>query len=218
MSATPLTSTTSAGDPSMKRFSKRHSILRLALGSLVLTSIGWDWMESDASKADRKVQRSVMESAEKRRIPTTQSLAAAMADLNTAAKETGASLTGKIEAKSMLAQAEFEAGDRTLRELNSLDPAISRALWDIAQIAAQIQRVNDAAKALAATNPEATLKMIADKKAEMTAAGAAAAKKASDLQAEIDKIKGQLATLTQQKDAAMAEAESAADKASKASD
>ena len=48
--------------------------------------------------------------------------------------------------------------------MNSLDPAISRALWDIAQIAAQVQRVNDAAKALAATNPEATLKMIAAKR------------------------------------------------------
>src|SRR4051812_13108604 len=177
MIATPLTSTTSAGDPSMKRFSKRHSILALALGSLVLTSVvGCDSMESDASKADRKVQKSVMESAEKRRTPTTQNLAAAMKDLDTAAKETGASLTGKIQAKSMLAQAEFEAGDRTLRELNSLDPAISRALWDIGQIAAQVQRVNDAAKALAATNPQATLKMIADKKAEMTTAGAAAAK------------------------------------------
>jgi hypothetical protein len=203
----------------MKRFSKRHSILALALGSLVLTSaVGCDSMESDASKADRKVQKSVMDSAEKRRTPTTQSLAAAIVDLSTAAKETGASLSGKIEAKSMLAAAEFEAGDRTLRDLNALDPAISRAFWDIRQIAAQIQKANDAAKALAATNPDATLKLIADKKAEMAAASAAAAKKASDLQGEIDKVKGQVAALTQQKDAAMAEAESAADKASKASD
>src|SRR4051812_41820463 len=218
MSATPLTSTTLAGDPSMKRFSRQRSVLALALGGLVFTSLACDTMESDASKADRRVQKSVQESIEKRRTATTQSLAAAMADLDTAAKESGASPTGKIEAKSMLAEAQFEAGDRALRALNALDPDINRAFWEIGRIAAQIQRVNDGAKALAATNPEATLKAIADKKAEMAALSAAAAKKAGDLQGEIDKIKQQVTALTQQKDAAMAEAETAADKASKASD
>jgi hypothetical protein len=202
----------------MKRFSRQRSVLALALGGLVFTSLACDSMESDASKADRRVQKSVKESAEKRRTATTQSLAAAMADLNTAAKETGASPAGKIEAKSLLAEAQFEAGDRALRALNALDPDINRAFWEIGRIAAQIQRANDAGKALAATNPEATLKVIADKKTEMAALSAAAAKKASDLQGEIDKIKQQVTALTQQKDAAMAEAETAADKASKASD
>jgi hypothetical protein len=175
-------------------------------------------MESDASKADRRVQKSVQESVEKRRTATTQSLAAAMTDLSNAAKESGASSTGKIEAKSMLAEAQFEAGDRALRALNALAPDINRAFWEIGRSAAGIARVNDSAKALAATDPQATLKAIADKRAEMTTASAAAAKKASDLQGEIDKIKQQVTTLTQQKDAAMAEAETAADKASKASD
>lgn len=202
----------------MKRFSRQRSVLALALGGLVFTSLACDTMESDASKADRRVQKSVQDSAEKRRTATTQSLSAAMADLNTAAKESGASPTGKIEAKSMLAEAQFEAGDRALRSLNALGPDINRAFWEIAQTASHIQRANDAAKALAATDPQATLKVIADKKAEMAAASAAAAKKAGDLQGEIDKVKQQVAALTQQKDAAMAEAETAADKASKASD
>jgi chromosome segregation ATPase len=174
-------------------------------------------MESDASKADRVIKESVSESAAKRG-PTTQAISAVIADLNKAANQSGASLTGKIEAKSLLAQAEFEAGDRTLRDLNRLNPAISRALWDIGQAAAQVQKVNDSAKALASNNPDATLKVIADKRAEMVTAGEGAGKKAGELQSEIDKIKAQVATLTQQKDAAMTEADAAADKASKASD
>ena len=202
----------------MKRFSRQRSVLALALSGLMFTSLACDTMESDANKADRRVQKSVQESIEKRRTATTQSLAAAMNDLSTAAKESGASPTGKIEAKSMLAEAQFEAGDRALRALNALDPDINRAFWEIAQIASRIGRVNDSAKALSAMNPEATLKMIADQKTEMGATSAAAAKKASDLQGEIDKIKQQVAALTQQKDAAMSEAETAADKASKASD
>src|SRR5947209_2646795 len=77
MSATPLTSTTSAGDPSMKRFSRQRSVLAMALSGLMFTSLACDTMESDASKADRRVQKSVQDSAEKRRTATTQSLAAA---------------------------------------------------------------------------------------------------------------------------------------------
>jgi hypothetical protein len=202
----------------MKRLSKRRSILALAIGGLVFTSVACDTMESDAAKADRRVQKSVETSMEKRQVPTTQSLSAATAELEKAAKESSASLTSKIQAKSMLAEAEFEAGDRDARELAKLDPAIERAMWDIGQTAAQIQSLNDSAKALQANDPQTTLKAIADQRAKMVSVSEEAAKKAGELQGAIDKIKGEVATLTQQKDAAMTEAESNSDKASKAND
>jgi hypothetical protein len=201
----------------MKRFSKRRSVLALAIGSLVFSSLACDTMESDASKADRRVQKSVSESIDKSRSATTQASNTVLADLNQAVKEADASFTSKIQAKSMLAQAEFEAGDRDAREIARLQPDINRALWEIAQTASQIQKLNDSAKALEASNPQAILKSISDQQAQMTATGQAAAKRASELQTEIDKIKAQVATLTQQKDAAMTEADSTSDKASKAS-
>src|SRR5260221_181350 len=96
---------TSAGDPSRLRFSHRRVVLALAIGGLLFTSIACDSMESDASKADRLIKESVNDSAGKRG-PTTQALNNVIADLNKAANQSGASLTGKIEAKSLLAQAE----------------------------------------------------------------------------------------------------------------
>jgi hypothetical protein len=202
----------------MKRLSKRRSILALAIGGLVFTSVACDTMESDAAKADRRVQKSVETSMEKRQVPTTQSLSAATAELAKAANESDASLTSKIQAKSMLAEAEFEAGDRDARELAKLDPAIGRAMWEISQTAAQIQRLNGSAKALQANDPQTTLKAIADQRAKMVSVSEEAAKKAAELQGAIDKIKAEVATLTQQKDAAMTEADSNSDKATKASE
>jgi DNA repair exonuclease SbcCD ATPase subunit len=202
----------------MKRLSQRRSILALALSGLVFTSLACDTMESDASKADRRVQKNVAESIEKRQVATTQSLNAATTELEQAAKESDASLTSKIQAKSALAEAEFEAGDRDARELARLDPAISRAMWDISQVASQIQKTNDSVKALEASNPQATLQAIADQRVKMVAASEAAAKKAAELQGSIDKVKAEVATLTQQKDAAMTEADANSDKASKVSE
>lgn len=202
----------------MKRLSKRRSMLALAIGGLVFTSMACDTMESEAAKADRRVQKSVETSIEKQQVPTTQSLSAATAELEKAANESDASLTSKIQAKSMLAEAEFESGDREVRELANLDPVIERAMWEIGRTAARIQSINDSAKALEANNPQTTLKAIADQRAKMVTASEEAAKKAGELQGAIDKIKAEVATLTQQKDAAMTEADANTDKASKASE
>jgi chromosome segregation ATPase len=200
----------------MKRFCVRRSVLTLAFAGLVFTSFACDTMESDERRADKRIGEAVRNSSVDRQIPTTQGLIKAITALNTAASDASASSLGKIRAKSQLAETEYEAGDRTLRDLDKAEPAVSRALWEIGLTAAQIQAINGTATALAVGNPEATLKAIADKRAQMVSAGEAASKAAAELQSQIDKVKGQVNTLTQQKDAAMAQADAAADKASKA--
>jgi hypothetical protein len=200
----------------MKRFPVRRSVLTLAFAGLVFTSFACDTMESDERRADKRIGESIKNSTVDRQIPTTQSLSKAITALNTAASDASASALGKIRAKSQLAETEFEAGDRTLRDLDKAEPAVSRALWQIGLTAAQIQAINGTATALAIGNPDATLKAIAEKRTQMVSAGEVASKAAADLQSQIDKVKGQVNTLTQQKDAAMAEADAASDKASKA--
>src|SRR5205814_1457288 len=71
--------------------------------------------------------------------------------------------------------------------------------------------------ALGFANPEGMLKSVADQRQAMVAASKAAINKAIELQTQLEKVKGQVAALTQQKDAAMSEADTATDKASKAS-
>ena len=200
----------------MKRYCVRRSVLTLAFAGLVFTSLACDTMESDERKADKRVDESIRASSLDRQVPTTQSLTKAITALNTAASDGSASAVGKIRAKSELAETEYEAGDRTVRDLDKAEPAVSRALWEIGLTAAQIQAINGTATALSVGNPEATLKDIASKRAQMVSAGEAASKAGAELQSQIDKLKGQINTLTQQKDAAMAEADAAADKASKA--
>jgi hypothetical protein len=202
----------------MKRSSSpRRSVLALAIGGLIFTSLACEKLESDQRQADNKVNESLKKSAANRRTPTTQSLTQAITELNTAvATSKGGSLASKIRANAALAQAEFEAGDRILRDLSALNPQVSQAMWEIAQTAAQVRRANEMVASLAATNPDPTLKAIGEKKAAMQNAGTDAARRIGELQGEIDKVKGQVTQLTQQRDAATTEADSLADKASKA--
>src|SRR5437763_13059849 len=99
MDATPLTSTTSSGDPSMKRFCVRRSVLTLAFAGLVFTSFACDTMESDERRADKRIGEAVRTSSVDRQIPTTQGLTKAITALSTAAGDTSASSVGKIRAK-----------------------------------------------------------------------------------------------------------------------
>src|SRR3954464_3280399 len=111
--------------------SKPRSILSLALSGLLFTSLACS--DSDERKVDRQVDEMIQASEKGRRNPTTQNLNSSLADLTKAAGQTGASLSTRIKAKAALAQARYEAGQRTARELANLRPTINRAMWDISQ-------------------------------------------------------------------------------------
>jgi hypothetical protein len=200
----------------MKCSPKRSSVLALAISGLVLTSaVGCG--DGDQRAADKDIRKNVAAALDARRVPTTQGVNDALTKLGSAEKSApAASLVGKIDAKSNLAQVELEAGRREARALSQIEPQISQTLWEIALIGGQIDRLNSATAAGAKGTPDATLKAIADRRALMVQMGEAASKKAAELQGEIDKIKAQVATLTQQKDAAATEADTLSDKASKA--
>jgi colicin import membrane protein len=128
-----------------------------------------------------------------------------------------ASPAEKIRANSLLAEAEYEVGDRIMRDVHRVEPQISAALWDVAQTAQQIQSVNDMVKALSATDPAEQLKAIEAKRAEQVAAGTAASQKAGEFQTKLQAVNSQIDQLVKQKDAMIAQADAAADKASKLS-
>lgn len=201
----------------MKPFSKLSAVVTLALGGLVFTSVACDDMQSAERKDDLKVREAIDSSAKSRQTATTKNWDEAVKDLNTAVSFKAASPAEKIRASSLLAEAEFEAGDRFLRDAHKIEPKVSAALWDIAQTAAQIQGVNTSVKALQASDPAAQLTAIDAKRAEGVAAAAAAAQKAGEFQTKLQAVKSQIDGLIKQKDAAIAEADAAADKASKAS-
>ncbi|HEY7119399.1 MAG TPA: hypothetical protein VH475_22600, partial [Tepidisphaeraceae bacterium] len=193
----------------MKCSPRRRAVLTLAISGLAFTLAGIlaGCGDGDQRAADKRISKSVNEAIESRRNPTTQNVNAAVTELTKAAGEAGASLVGKIEAKSNLAQAEMEAGDRIVRDIDRLDPQINQASWEISQTAGQLQRLSDSATASESSNPQAVLKAIGDNRAQMVAAGEAASKKVAELQSQIDQIKGQVTTMTQQKDAAAQQAD-----------
>jgi hypothetical protein len=200
----------------MKCSPKRSSVLALAISGLVLTS-ATGCGDGDQRAADKEIRANVAAAIESRRIPSTQGVNTALAELNKADKSAAsASAVGKVDARSSLAEVELEAGRREARALAQIEPQISQTLWEIALLGGQIDRLNAATTAGAKGTPDATLKAIADKRAEMVTAGEAASKKAAELQGEIDKVKAQVAQLTQQKDGAANEADALADKAAKA--
>src|SRR4051812_42684098 len=103
MDATPLTSTSSSGDPSMKCSPKRSSVLALAISGLVLTAaVGCG--DGDQRAADKEISKDGAASIESRRIPTPQGVNDALNKLGAAEKSAAnASNVGKVDAKSSLA-------------------------------------------------------------------------------------------------------------------
>jgi len=202
----------------MKPFPNLRSIVTLALSGLVFTSVACE--EGAQRQADLKVRDAVKSSAKSRQMPPIKGSEKewdnVVSQLNSAVKETNASPAQKIRASSLLAEAEFETGDRFVRDLNRLDPQISANLWDIEQLAKQIQAINQNVVALAASDPANTLKAIETNRAALTAASAEATQKAGENQTKIAAIKGDIEKLVQQKTAATAQADADAAKASKA--
>jgi uncharacterized coiled-coil DUF342 family protein len=186
----------------------RRSLLSLAVcSSIVLGSFACKDMESDASKADRNVDAQVKKGIEARRVPTTQSLTAALTELSKAAGESNASLTAKIRAKSLQAQTEYEIGARVAADVTKLAPQMNRLLWEISQAATTIDAFNWSAKADATREPKPSLQAIAEKRTAMAAVADAANTKVSTLQGEVDKVKGQIAAMQKQKDDLIASAD-----------
>src|SRR3954451_21752765 len=98
----------------MSLFPNRRPLATIALGSLVvLTSFACDKLESDQLQGERLVKASAEAGIKARRgLPTTQSLTAALSELQKAAGVSQASTTSKIRARSLEAQTEVVRGNR----------------------------------------------------------------------------------------------------------
>ncbi len=196
----------------------RRSVMALAASGLIFASVACDNFESDQAKADKRVKDSVDVSTKNRRQPTTKNITTVVADLSKAVGESAASDNRKLQARSMLAQTEYEQGDKVSRQVLALEPAINRAMWDITLLAGQIKNISDTVDTLGKSDPAATLAAIDAKRKEFAAASAAADTKAKELQGQIDQANASVAQLVQQQTALRAQAADDRAKAAKLPD
>jgi hypothetical protein len=187
-------------------------ILSLAVCGLVFTGAGCDQFKSSQEKANDRVAEASKAAAAKK-TPTTQGYDTAITELGKAVGEQAASDATKIQARALLAQTEFEAGQHFARELHRIEPEITRALWDISQLTGQIAAMNVTGQAMLGSNPKTPLETVAAKQQEMQNTATAAAEKVKALQGQIAKIEGEIKTLTDQKNQVQAQADAEATKA-----
>ncbi|HSI35775.1 MAG TPA: hypothetical protein VK986_19490 [Tepidisphaeraceae bacterium] len=179
-----------------------------ALAGLLLTAgLGCEGFESDTQKADKKVRAAATQTAANLRRATEANLQGAVKDLNAALKEKDADEARRIQARSLLAQSEFELGDRAAIDLIGLESLIAGKIWEVGQAGDRVQAINLEVDALNLAKPDETLAAIAKQRADLAAAADAAAKKAGELQSQIEKAKGEIAELAKQQAALRAQAD-----------
>src|SRR5688572_8514724 len=187
-------------------------ILSLAVCGLVFTGAGCDTFKSDSEKANDRVTEAAKTAAAKK-TPTTQGYDTAITELRKGAGEQAATDATKIQARALLAQTEFEAGQHFVRELQRIEPQITRTLWEISQLTGQIAAMNVTGQAMLGSNPKTPLETVTAKQQEMQNTAAAAAEKVKTLQGQIAQIEGQIKTLTDQKNQVQTQADAEAAKA-----
>jgi uncharacterized protein YfcZ (UPF0381/DUF406 family) len=187
-------------------------LLCAALSGLVFFGVACDQFKSDTQRADERVKKSAQEAARKKG-PTTQAMDAAISELQKAVNESAASESGKVGARAVLAQTQFEDGQRVIRELHLIEPEVQRAMWDVGQLAGQVGALNVIEQATQGTNPKAALETVSARQEEMQQMAAAAGEKAKALQGQIAQIETQIKTLTDQKNQVQGTADADAAKA-----
>ena len=187
-------------------------ILCLAVSGLIFTGTACDQFKSDAQKANDRIAQAG-KAAAKAKAPTTQGYTNAINELNKAVNENTASDAAKIQARALLAQTEYEAGQHFIRELSRIEPQVTRALWDISQLSGQIAAMNVTGQAMLNGDPKTALGTVSTKQQEMQTAASQAGEQIKTIQGQIAQIEGQIKTLTDQKNKVQAQADQEFEKA-----
>jgi len=198
-----------------KRSPLWRAVSAVALSGLLLAGTGCDTFDSDQAKADKKVAASLKKSVATRRQPSVKNLDAVVTDLTGALKEKDATESRKIAARSLLAETQFELGDKVTIDLIPVESRIADLIWQVGQLGASIHAVNLEVESLSKSEPTPTIEEIAKKRTTLEAEAKAAATKAGEIQAQITAAQGKIAELVQQQQALRTQADADRIKASK---
>ncbi len=203
--------------------SRLPAILR-AVAPVAVCVIGSFWItgcDTASNQTDRKVQADVAQAQASLATQNDQSIAQAAKQLETASAVSDISPETKAYAKNALGQVEQNAATATMRQIDEDDRRLHRLLWEIGQLAGEI----DASHALAGSYDKLDPKPAHDAIAAAIAAAqngpatpnlAAVAQSISQLQSQISKQQDDLKTLQDQRTQILTEANEA-DKSSELS-
>jgi hypothetical protein len=175
-----------------------RSIVCVSLSALLFCGAACDSFKSDQQRANDRIAKAAKDAAAKKN-PTTQGLDAAIGVLRQAASENNASESAKINARSLLAQTEFEAAQNWLKDVHRLEPQVLRAMWDISQLSGQVAALNVSQQAMLANDPKAAVAALTTRQQEVQQSAATAGEQVKSLQEKINQVEGQIKSLTDQR-------------------
>ncbi|HEY7086899.1 MAG TPA: hypothetical protein VH518_02350 [Tepidisphaeraceae bacterium] len=208
----------------------RAGLLRWRTATVVLL-VGVLGVGCDDSAADRKVREALRAAQDTAAAAAPseegdQARANARKLLETAAANTDASLGMRATAKAALAQSEFDAANRIIREIDRKEMELSRVAWETTQLALQVHTSGSAIAGYKLFDPKTVREAIAtriaeaqggpDKPAWFTHGGAtiptlsAVKQDIARLEGEISQVQEQIKSLSDQRSHLLDDAEQAA--------
>ena len=183
-------------------------VLSMAVFGVVLVGAGCEKMENAGRGGDRKVDAAVTASI------GSSDASKGMAELKAAMSD--ASDAGKARGASELARDEYNMAVALLPEINRQGQAVSGALFDLGQAAAQLNDIQLTAASSAQRDPQEAIGKLDAARADMQKSADQAKADAAGIKAELEKRQKEIDDLKAQRQKADAEAESLADKSNSA--
>jgi hypothetical protein len=200
----------------------RHPALALAIAGLASASLlplvgGCERLESAQTQADRQVSQSIAAGQDR----------SDLAKLQQAANESGASYAAQARAKRELGQAQLQAANALMPQIDANEIRNARLVFEIGQLAADLSAANTMVAGLNANDPAAVV-AAADQQVAAAQGGAggagaqgawfthdqitiptlaAAKQKISSLEGQVTKLQDQIKQLTDQRDKATTQAD-----------
>lgn len=128
----------------------------------LLAALAVGGCDTSSGKADKRIDDFIAQAMPKMD-GADEDLSSAQKLLDSAARETDASLPQKIRAKALLAQIELQTAERVQPKIDQTQSRIDQLIWEINSMASQVQEHNQVAAALSTYDPaqlQASLKKI----------------------------------------------------------
>ena len=118
----------------------------------LLAALAVGGCDTSSGKADKRINDFIAQAMPKLD-GADEDLSSAQKLLDSAARETDASLPEKIRAKALLAQIELQTAERVQPKIDQTQSRIDQLIWEINSMASQVQEHNQVAAALATYDP-----------------------------------------------------------------
>lgn len=186
---------------------KRAAVFSVAALSLSFLPI-LNGCKTDVEKQDEAVSADMQKATDQLRSDDKDAAENAKQTLQKSASNTGASKESQIEANSLIAQAEADAADAILRDIEQQEVQVTALAAQLDQLAGEVEVNNISIAAYKALEPKAGQEAIADVMAAaqkggdngLWAVGKAAVPSLADVKQRQEKLQQQIKELTQQKE------------------